>query len=472
MQSQFKLSVNKALFKAKAEDMEDNISTKPECMSSIDANNVIKHYLFKEKENPIFIYKNGETLFGQALLEQEKKTLMEIPNQDLAYLKNKATKYIYYVFHHLFEQSRLYHAVKANEFKDFLNIFKKYNIQCPGMHFSGLSLEKDVKILDIFKGINEQVKLTINAELQKKSTALNPLIEIYKRRILEYQEEIAAHSITGDNIQKEIRHIQQMLKPGKAVGYLYTNGSNGREKGIHFEVLIITPERFIKPLSWYAIDKSRPQATINANDPHTAYFALDKIIEDGDIPVFQGSDHGCGTFCFLNVKEYLKENAAQLKHYTLQFPFYTKEGKLQWFFYPSPHVLRYGESSFFNKIVKTILTDSDDAITLERKIGIQSKTTSTKVQTIQCLLKESIKKASENGDIVTAEYNYKILENLESFRKKWMDEYEKAMQKREAMQPKNRPYNLYLTYSSHRMKKIAEKEVTSQSKKDISSPFF
>lgn len=398
---------------------------------------VAEHY---QKKRGIKIYKNGETKFGQEkILENQKNSYQ---NKKLEQLNNKQIKY----------------AAFIQEIGFVFNIEHSLHKEMIGYEKNALlkRLVKDYLADEVrLRELDEKELETLNEAISNSPVAvelLDPLIEKYCDYL---EQEIANIGIKKKQAREEITAIQKQLKAGEAVGYIYTNEVNISLR--HFEVVIITPEIIIKPISWHFTNNQfKPK-------PENAYVSFDRraVLKalEGELPSAQVDEYTCGTLSFMYAKELLKNNAQQLKESTLRFPYYDQNGRIQWFFYPSPQTLRYSQSKTYNELIRLMLIDDPSPQTCN------SKKNRYQVETLVGLLTRSIEKAHEQGNMQIVEHNSKILNKLGDFRQKWLEGYDEAMKKRDKQQDGNT--NKYLAYSSRRMQ--ARSETTNQGIQNLSS---
>lgn len=85
-------------------------------------------------------------------------------------------------------------------------------------------------------------------------------------------EDHADCSIDKADCLTEILYIQNKLNDDETVGYIYTNGHTTRT--FHFEVLIISKDKIIKPVCWWSTDPalwvSSPEILYSPNTQHIA----------------------------------------------------------------------------------------------------------------------------------------------------------------------------------------------------------
>lgn len=303
---------------------------------------------------------------------------------------------------------------------------------------------KKHKIKIVINGESEYGQKTIKENQQKKQVSADIEIKLgYSLHLRGFAENIQNTCLTSKQCEEEILELQKNLKDNEKIGYVLTN--NNRVASGHFEVLIITKDKIIKPVQWTS---DRAIVDIEHQYEFNLYQLITripnderKIFDDDRLPCTPQADNGlCAALGMLYLKELLKNDAEQLEKFTLQFSFYLHEDKLCHFFFPSPHVLRYSQVSAYNKIVYAMLMDDSDAATVK----VTHNNRVFEVATLKSILKNSMvhAKEAENLDVVKA--NQEILHALPVFREAWVAEYTKAKQKRKLMYRPLDPMNWYL----------------------------
>lgn len=270
----------------------------------------------------------------------------------------------------------------------------------------------------------------------------------------------------------EMRHLSASLKEGEYVGYMYTNQiTHGCH---HFEAFLIGAECIIKPVYWQIVDRL---------DLH--YHKIGKTAAANlnffyDLECFpQTRDKVCGTLALSYMKSLLKNNAQQLKEFTLCIPHNQgkRKPKIYYFFFPSPEVLRYSQSELFNKYLVALLDPEGKEFLHKGKYHRIPPLKTHLENLIQELIKEPdpihetiespIKKPKEkhpkpslNKEVILKEAQT-LLEQLPDFTKRWLSRYEKIKTKRNQMQGPS--YNEYLFYTSQRMHRIAQISIEKRS---------
>ncbi len=243
--------------------------------------------------------------------------------------------------------------------------------------------------------------------------------------------------LTEEQCVEEIYYIQKSLATHegfKAVGYVLT--SNTTQDSRHFEAVIITQDKIIKPATW---DRSYIQSEL-VYEPRA----------HGAMP--QAGRFECGTLSFLYLKELLKENAKQLTQESFLLDYYDRSDNPKRFFFPSPEVLRYSQSSLYNKFLVAMLMHD------EAEVEVAHAGETYSVKTIKKMIDRSMVIARVNGNNNLIVRHKVFLASLPAFRAKWLAAYEASNQKRELMQS---DVNLYLACCTHRMRAIANKPVPS-----------
>jgi hypothetical protein len=263
---------------------------------------------------------------------------------------------------------------------------------------------------------------------------------------------------------EEINHIRKDLKEGEVVCYVFTNGHLVK-KG-HFEVFIISKDSIIKPCEWIVDDEkvigSNEIDSISCLEMKPPFFTHEN--PECDLPVAQADPHGCGTLGLLTLKELLKNNSEQLKNLTMNVPYYDQQGKICYFFIPSPQVLRYSQSSTYNKIIAGIFSDQLDPVRVPFKQKKKPEPfceptgeileDTVIVQPLEVMLNDTLEKARKKGDKEIIEICKSLLEIAPEFRAHWLEKYEASMSTRDTMQAGT--LNAYLVYSSHRLRDKAD----------------
>lgn len=239
-------------------------------------------------------------------------------------------------------------------------------------------------------------------------------------------------------IKFEVKAIQESLASGTFVGYVFTNGEN--KAALHFEVIIITDKSIIKPLNWQTgftqdIDN-------HINEMHIMYSVAFPGMNEIRA---QANDYGCGPLGLLYIKELLKNNADQLKQYSMTF----SSGGNNYFF-PPPQPLRYSQSRFYNNCLFAMLEDGD----AHGQVVVVGNKKAVQLTTLKTLLN------------LNPDQNKELLVNFEEFKTRWKNVYSIAMEKRKSMQ-KASEQNKYLDYRTYTIKKGVRLFFASQDKTNI-----
>ncbi len=262
------------------------------------------------------------------------------------------------------------------------------------------------------------------------------------RNIMQQYIDDDLNAFSQDDALAEIKAIQAGLTEGQYVGYIFTNQGHHTT---HNEVVIISKRQVIKPLEWAA-----PKHTqFNSHTFATPYaYSADARMWPAQNTTPQASHRGCTTLGTLYLKELLRNSAKQLREYTLCFDFTDATGAVQHFFLPSPQVLKYSQSSFYNNVIQHMLESCEDTVTV---YGSNHRWYDT--PTIESMLTQSL--TSRQLSPASKAINRVILQNLKPFRAKWMAAYRHhTLRKRALFQPgKNQP-NIYLQYKSHKPSRI------------------
>lgn len=262
--------------------------------------------------------------------------------------------------------------------------------------------------------------------------------------------------LTKPEAMQEVEEIRGGLKEDEIVAYIFTSIKN--ISIAHLEVLIITKKAIIKPVIWNdrfdAIQSMDTLAGIPLYEPNL-YSFLTKY--DAPEPRIQADGISCGSLGIASLKKLLQNNALELKSFTLTFSFYHPIfAKKIHFFFPSPSMLRYAQSSKYILFLEKILQNADTA-----------DYEGNKLFTLKALLTQSIQISTENKDMATVEENSKLLDELPIFRQKWLNAMEEIKQQRDKMACKNPKsgvhHNLYLAYTSRRLEKITKQAPPSSS---------
>lgn len=369
-------------------------------------------------------------------------SIMEDPDEENWNVKDLINEFIilHDTYLELAKECSIFFKPYPKEINKLIESLKQIDSESVSGNGEDANLFPYIDQMKIFKNTSDDYKVL----LKEKNLLL-------KRKITEtetaYQEMMDKDdtALTKEEAINEINEIKKSLKDDEAIGYVFTN--NHRFEGGHFEVLIITNNLIIKPCEWGVFDSqairgcdmddfSSLEMPFARNENLACFF-----------PIAQAGTVECGTLGMLNLKELLKDNANQLRNLTMHVPFYDHNEKLHHFFFPSPHVLRYSQSSTFNKIILGMLADQLDPIKIPFKQR-GNKDTVTAISLV-AMLKNTISIAEKNGDKNMLKICQRLLDKLPTFRDEWLENYNLAMVKRDAMQINTR--NEYLSYSSQRL---------------------
>lgn len=268
-------------------------------------------------------------------------------------------------------------------------------------------------------------------------------VQIYVENNVLSQSQKNSLNTPQQNAFDEMLHIREGLNDGEYAGYIYTNQA-GSGRG-HFEAFIIGKDKIIKPVKW-DVDFSR---TFHLG----SYLADGKASTDlfdfcGVSSIPQAGGEECGSLSVSYLKNYLQNNARQLEEYTLCIPYYPSNPttfEINYFFFPSPDVLRYSQSELYNKYIEAMLLPHTGNFTHKNKLH--------SIITLVTHLRNMIDKATALGNLKIKEEAALLLSILPDFTKRWLDRYQSINTKRQQMQTSE--HNAYLAYTSERMNRIA-----------------
>ncbi|HEX2549767.1 MAG TPA: hypothetical protein VHM20_08055, partial [Gammaproteobacteria bacterium] len=165
--------------------------------------------------------------------------------------------------------------------------------------------------------------------------------------------------LTGDEIFDEMLHIQNLLKKNndsRFIGYISTNGVIKTKK--HFDYFIISKDEIMLPV-FYDI-------SFNIRDRSHSKL-LRYYIYKSNLHGFGGSglhpqadSTSCGSLGLASLKKLLQNDAYELKNRTLSVRFYDKNEILRSYFFTSPKVLQFSQSSKFNQALKDLLMNDEE----------------------------------------------------------------------------------------------------------------
>ncbi|HAU0672977.1 hypothetical protein SDB20_08810 [Legionella pneumophila serogroup 1] len=398
-------------------------------LKAADLRPITRHY---KQKNHIQVVINGEHLFGQELISKKLAAM----DEQIKELNNDSLKYALYIQKHWLQPGYLGDQFCiSNMFgSDFSKVYKELKqLLAPYLTNNG----------EIKKGLSTQELLDLNEIVKAKFAALfDAKITRYIAFLDESKSDVC---LDKQEVIDEIKKIQSGLKPGQLAGYVYTN--NRRIGESHFEVVIIGPETIIKPVHWG--NQGRERGLYSEDLIGMFDTKIDSFVQTTSaIPLPQAGHEECGTLGIMYLNELLKDNAKQLQEDSLRFSFYDKGNSLAHFFFPSPQVLRFSQSSAYNSVIKAMLEDAPD-------VEVIHGNKKYRVKTLRGILEESIEAAKKCGNSELAARNQKILDDLPSFRKHWLQSYDLCEQKRSLMEDR---HNLYLAYTTQRMRRKADEQ--------------
>ncbi|MFO2975949.1 hypothetical protein SCO70_00120 [Legionella pneumophila serogroup 3] len=398
-------------------------------LKAADLRPITRHY---KQKNHIQIVINGEHSFGQELISKKLAAM----DEQIKGLNDDSLKYVLYIQKHWLQPGYLGDQFCiSNMFgSDFSKVYKELKqLLAPYLTNDG----------EIKKGLSTQELLDLNEMVKAKFAALfDAKITRYIAFLDESKSDVC---LDKQEVIDEIKKIQSGLKPGQLAGYVYTN--NRRVGESHFEVVIISPETIIKPVHWG--NQGRERGLYSEDLPGMFDTKIDSFVQTTSaIPLPQAGHEECGTLGIMYLNELLKDNSRQLRENTMLFSFYDKNNSLAHFFFPSPQVLRFSQSSAYNSVIKAMLEDAPD-------VEVIHGNKKYRVKTLRGILEESIEAAKKCGNSKLAARNQKILDDLPSFRKHWLQSYDLCEQKRSLMEDR---HNLYLAYTTQRMRRKADEQ--------------
>jgi hypothetical protein len=253
---------------------------------------------------------------------------------------------------------------------------------------------------------------------------------------------------------REIDDIQGQIKMGflpEIVGYIYCGMVIDRG---HVEAFLVTKDKIMKPIEWFvpSSDGFNPEdwCMSNKNKSISSTTRIDWFNSTNINLIPQASGRECATLSFAYLKNYLKNDAAQFKEYSMSIPCYNSSGRLRYFFFPSPQVLRYSQSTTFIKCIAAMLNTNEE-FTVTHSSGEKIK-----MDTLEKVLRNSLDKAREIKDQSVIDEITSLLEKLPCYRENWLREFEVIDKRRNAMNAGK--YNRWLTYTSQRYHLLAIKK--------------
>lgn len=379
---------------------------------------------YQQKKN-IEIVINGETTFGQETIQR----LQQLATEELKKIEH--LNYAHYLLKFWVEKTS-YRACK-------FTISSKRNYSGFQPYYNDIENNISTFLMNgkIHPDLTHDELDELNAIV---SNFDDVLLALFNKKIREYFEErtqeITKISLNKEDAYQEMVFIQKSLRDGnsnKKIGYLYTNGNTDSK---HTEAVVITKDSIIQPITWCTYDFLTIDKEYNKPIFRPQVFFAKKIQA-------QVENEGCSTFCLLYLKELLKMEAKQLQEFCLSFNYYTP-GFIYHIYFPSPQVLRYSQSGLYNKYFVALLADTEQQILTHK----QEKYT---IATLKSLLIQSYSEAPTEDEKASLS---QLLDNLPSFRKKWLDEWLPIEEKRETMTVDGTNY--YLSYRSEFFKQQAQ----------------
>ncbi|KTC84462.1 hypothetical protein [Legionella brunensis] len=399
---------------------------------------ILQHYIEKYGLEDIAVVINGTTEFGRKTVsenaEEIQKNIDLFENEDLQYANLVRN---YWVLPSATVPAPFYLNKVDDKKTDFSPYYEELYNALKDDFLDERGRLKELS-LEQLKRLN-QICLRLNCREK---------LEEYRVKIVEdLNNRKQKICLTKEQSLEEIKRIQKNLGEDESVIYFFTN--NVRTGPAHFEFVQIKKNEIIKPIHWFLHSSN----IIGKNDLNNIFIPdISDFIKPYIKPQYlqpQVDEVSCGTLGILYLKELLKNNCRQLNDFTLSLPIYkihnreVSQGNL---FFPSPHVLRYSQSSFYNDVILAMVKH-------DHETTIKFKDANYKIKPLKVILEDSIKLAKADGNMALVAENQRILKNLPAFREKWLMEYKTEIQKRKAMQGEK--YNLYLAYSTKRMQALA-----------------
>lgn len=262
------------------------------------------------------------------------------------------------------------------------------------------------------------------SELNTLNELITTDISVNKKLLSRINLEIQILQLRKPSLTEAIKEIKERctkLNPTESVGYIYT-GQTYSDKD-HYQSLILQKNSIICPTFMPLVDR------INSTyfkDPLNFYAAPTFSLQEKNRSA-QSDKVSCGTIGILYLKNLLKNTALDLTENSLKFLYYSGN-TLRGLFIPSGHMLKYSQSTVFNRALYAMVNETTTTFTIDTEKGGVIRHT-----TIEALLRESIEIAIKKGDKKTEEENKALLNNLPEFRKKWASAAEKAMHENTTM---------------------------------------
>lgn len=393
---------------------------------------------FYKKKKGIRIFKNGETEYGKQMSTKLQLEMQRAYEEEVSLFRNEL-RYLFYlqkiVWIAQMKHTKLKSFLMKNGFSDAVTLMPNLSAD-------------NIKSINDFISLDAELKENIESEIQEYIVSKN---RFYSRN--SQTGEIRC-TLTDEDAWEEVKLIQGRLQDNEIVGYVYTNQTAIEAR--HFEVILISRHMIIKPITWgnqyasFTLRADRRSSSVcwdEGNFVKTS-FSL------GPYPCPQKDRAACGTLGMLYLKELLKEQASQLHEYTLNLPFYDQDGNLNYFFFPSPHVLRYSQSEDYNLLIYHLIKNE-----LETYKIIKNTCVVGEYYSIQQMLQNTKEQALAKDDKSVIQEVDSLLERLEDFRDKWCAAYAIQREKRSLMNMSTGQTNRYLTYATYRLAESAQKMV-------------
>jgi hypothetical protein len=368
-------------------------------------------------------------------------------------------------------------SITQNYSLAFLHKFKDNFIQSLSEKFPGNKIIQEIafaiseliqkenslrlQVLPVFE--NEKIELSSNKRefIDSKPVSLSnnqvyQVAQSYQRRkkiriyvegflptsMQDVRPEYKSEAIKNRGVNS-VLHIQNALAENEYAGYVYVEGSADDSRG-HVECLIATKTQVIKPVSW----SIKVELLYTHHYDRAASTNLSEFASITLIP--QASMVGCESLSLVYLKELLKDDARQLKELCFIFPYNSIDSqKLDYFFIPSPQVLRYSQSTAYNLYIKKLVTEDESGF-------ITHKDKQFTYTPIKHLLVELQLKSQKEENFELVEEIESLLDQLPHFRKRWLHAYEQMDSKRSLMHHSSfGSFNTGLQYTTRRMRKLA-----------------
>lgn len=341
--------------------------------------------------------------------------------------------------------------IETSPFQDAI-LLRKYwqSIMTPDLFEAlkeRLKQDEELKSLDVGLGYPPVLSMkdpNAGKLLSKLQAIVDEAVIITPAHLLLLQKEFQADfkkrfdvasqaGLSKDEAIEEIREFAGKQNPDALAGYLYTSGvSKGKQ---HVETLLLDGQDVINliPFNTYGDKKiARSDLTGLYTSDIANLVALEFKDRKSSLQFCpQATEKECASLGLAYLKEYGKNQAEQLRKYTLKLSFESER-----FLLPSPQVLRYSQSELYTKLVRAMVEGTDETLIVEHK-GKKYK-----VLTLNGILARK-GKIDSSGPV-----------DLEEFRSRWLAGFNAAMEKRSAMDFHSLKYNTtenqYLVYKAAR----------------------